>query len=59
MEEIPMAKAENTMNTKMNIMKKAFEARTIQLSRANEPRNGGYQTARSYAIQTDHPPPHT
>jgi hypothetical protein len=59
MEEIPIPKAENTINTKMEHMVKAFEAWTFQLRKANEPRYGGYQTARVYAIQADHPPPHT
>jgi hypothetical protein len=58
-EESPIAKAENTIDTKMDNMMKAFEAWTFQLSKANEPRYGGYQTARAYAIETDHPPPHT
>jgi len=44
------------MNTKMYNMMKAFEAWTLQLSKANEPRYGGYLTARAYIIQADHPP---
>jgi len=59
MEEISIAKAENTIYTKMDNMMKAFKAWTLQLSKANEPRYRGYQTARAYAIQADHPPPHT
>ena len=59
MEGIPIAKAENTIDTKMDDMMKPFEARTVRLSKANEPRFGGYQTARVYAIQADHPPTHT
>jgi len=58
-EEIPIAKADNTIDTKMDNMMKAFEAWTFQMSKANEPGYGGYQTARAYAIQADHPPPHT
>jgi hypothetical protein len=59
MEEIPIAKAENTIDTKMDNMMKAVEAWTFQLSKANDPRDGGYQTARTYAIHAVHPPPHT
>jgi hypothetical protein len=59
MEEIPIVKAENTINTKSDNMMKAFEAWTFQLSKVNEPRYGGYQTARAYAIEADHPPPNT
>jgi hypothetical protein len=59
MEEIPIAKAENTIDTKMDNMMKAFEAWNFHLRKANEPRYGGYQTARAYAIQADHPPLHT
>jgi len=44
-EEIPIAKAENTIDTKMDKMMKAFEAWTLQLSIANGPRYGGSQTA--------------
>jgi len=58
-EEIPIAKAENMIDSKMDNMMKAFEAWTFQLSKANEPKYGGYQTARVYAIQAYHPPPHT
>jgi len=58
-EEIPIAKAENMIDTNMDNMMKDFEAWTFQLSKANEPRYGGYQTARAYAIQGEHPPPHT
>jgi hypothetical protein len=58
-EEIPIAKAENTFETKMDNMMKAFEALTIHLRKVNGPRYGGYQTARAYAIQADHPPPQT
>jgi len=56
MEEIPITKADNTIDTKMHNMMKAFEAWTLRLSKANEPRYGGYQTARAYTIQADHPP---
>jgi len=59
MEETPIAKAENTMDTKMDNIILAFEAWTFQLSKANEPRYGGYQTATAYAFLADHPPPHT
>ena len=58
-QEITIAKAENTINTTMDNMMKAFEPWTFQLSKANEPRYGGYQTARAYAIQANHPPQHT
>jgi len=51
MEEIPIAEDENIIDKKMENIMKAFEAWTFQLSNANEPRYGGYQTARVYAIQ--------
>jgi len=38
MEGIRIAKAENTIDTKMDNMMKASEAWTFQLSKANEPR---------------------
>jgi len=57
-EAIPISKAENTMDTKMENMMKAFEAWTFRMSKANEPRYGGYQSARGCAIQAVHPPPH-
>jgi len=41
-EEIPIAKAENMIDTKMDNMVMAFDAWTFQLSNANEPRYGGY-----------------
>jgi len=44
-EEIPITKAENTINTKMDNMMMAFEAWTFQQRNANEPRYRGYQTA--------------
>jgi len=53
---IPIAKAEYTIDTKKDNMTKAFEALTFQLSQANEPRYGGYQTGRVYTIEVDHPP---
>jgi len=58
-EEISIAKAEITIVTKMDNMMKAFEAWTFQLTKVNEPRYRGYQTARVYAVQADHPPSHT
>jgi len=58
-EEIAITKAENTINTKMANMMRACEPWTFQLSNVNEPRYGGYQTARAYAIQGDHSPPQT
>jgi len=57
-DEIPIPKAGNSIDRKMDNMMKSFEAGTFQLSKANEPRYRGYQTAREYAIPTDHPPPH-
>jgi hypothetical protein len=57
-EEIPVAIGENTIDMKIDNMMKTFEALTFQLSKANEPRYGCYQTARAYAIQANHPPPH-
>jgi hypothetical protein len=58
-EDILMAKAKNMIDTKMVDMIKAFEASLLQLSKANMPRYGGYQTARVYAIKAIHPPRHT
>ena len=58
-EEIAITKAENTFNTKMANMMKPSEPWTIQLSNVNEPRYGGYQTARAYAIEGDNSPPQT
>ena len=46
-EEIAIANAVNTIDTKMDNMIMALEAWTFQLSKANEPRYGGYQTARA------------
>jgi soluble lytic murein transglycosylase-like protein len=40
--EIPIAKAEYTIDTKMDNMMKPFDASTFQLCKANEPRYGGY-----------------
>jgi hypothetical protein len=42
MEEIPIAKAVNTINTKMDNMMKAFEAWTFQLRKENEATYRGY-----------------
>jgi hypothetical protein len=53
-EEIPITWSENTIDPKMDNMMGAFEAWTVHLSNANQPRNGGYQTAMAYAIQHDH-----
>jgi hypothetical protein len=58
-EEFPIAKAENTIDRKMDNIMKPFEAWTFLLSKVNQPRHGGYQTARAYAIQADHPHTHT
>jgi len=57
-EEIPIAKAENTIDMKMDNMWKAFNASTFQRSKADEPRFGHYQTAMTYTIEADHAPPH-
>jgi hypothetical protein len=59
MEEVPITEAENPINIEMDNMIRAFEAFTFQLSNANQPRNGSSQTASVYAMQLDHPPPHT
>jgi len=48
MEEIPITKAENTIDTKMDNSMKAFEAWTLHMSKANEPRYGGYRIPRAY-----------
>jgi len=57
-EEIPIANVQNSIDSNMDNKRKAFEAWTIQMTKVQEPRYGGYQTARPYAIYTDHPPPH-
>jgi len=57
-EEIPIAKAKNTIDTKMDNMIKAIKALAFLLSKANDPRYGCYQTASAYTIQADHSPPH-
>jgi len=44
------------MNTTIDIIIKAFETWTLLLTKANQSRCWGYQTARVYAIQADHPP---
>jgi len=54
-EEIAIIKAENAINMKIDNMMNAFGAWTLQLSKANERRYGGYQTAREYTIQANHP----
>jgi hypothetical protein len=50
-EELSTAIAETAIDTKMTNMMKAFCVSTFKLSKANEPRSGGNQTARAYAIQ--------
>jgi hypothetical protein len=57
--KITIAKAETTIDPMMDNMMKVFQSWTFQLSKVNEPRCRGYQTARVYAIQADHPPRHT
>jgi hypothetical protein len=57
MEEFPIAKADNSINKQMDIMKKTFEIWTFQLSNVYETILGGYKTAWGYAIQADRPPP--
>ena len=58
-EEIPIADPDNTIDTKMEYIIKAFEWWTFQLSEANEPRYEGNQIVRAYPFQADHPPLHT
>jgi hypothetical protein len=50
-EELSTAIAETAIDMKMTNMMKAFCASTFKLSKGNEPRSGGNQTARAYAIQ--------
>jgi hypothetical protein len=57
-EGFPIAKAENAINMKMDNVINTFGAWTLQLSKANERRYGGYQTARAYTIQANHPSSH-
>jgi len=54
--EIPVAKANNTIDMKIEIMMRACEAWTFQMSKVNAPAQGGYQTGRVYDIQADNPP---
>jgi len=49
-EAISIARAKDTIDMEMDNMMKAFAAWTFQLRNANEPRFGGYLTARAYAI---------
>jgi len=58
-EEILIAKAENTIDMKMDNIIKAFQAWNWQQSKVNDPRYGCYQTAMVYSIYADHLPPHT
>ena len=59
MEDIPIAETQDTIETNMDFTLNSFEACAFQLSKANEPRYIAYQTARVYANQAEHPPPHT
>jgi len=45
-EEVPITKALNTINTKMDNKRKVFETWSLQMSKPNESRYGGYQIAR-------------
>jgi hypothetical protein len=58
-EEGPIGKALEIIDTKIDNLMNACEARTIQGSKVNERRYGGDQHARAYAIQADHTPPYT
>jgi len=58
-EEMPIAKADHTIEKKIQNMMMAFMAWTFQLHKANEPRYGCYQPARAYAFQAYHQPLHT
>jgi hypothetical protein len=58
-EEIPIAKAKNTIDTKMDNMIMAIEAWSVQLSKENEPRLRGYRPARVCTIHADHQRPNT
>jgi len=58
-EAIPIATADDTIDTKMDNMIKVFDAWTSQMSKEIEPGYGGYHTARAHTIQADQPPPHT
>lgn len=57
-EDSYIANAYNAMDMTMDNMMRFFKAWTFQMSKANERRHGGYQTARVYDIQADHPPRH-
>jgi len=58
-EENPIANAENSIDTKMDNMMNILKVSIFMLSRANEPRYCGYQTAWDYTIEADNSPPHT
>lgn len=53
-EDIPITQAVDGSNMKIDSMMKAKEEWTIQMSKANDSRYGGYQTARTYTIQGNH-----
>jgi len=49
-QEIPIANVESPMDTKTDIIMKSFDASTFQMSNANKPGYGGYQTTRAWVI---------
>lgn len=55
----PIPKVRNTIDMTIDKMTTAFEGWTILMSKANEPINGGHQTARAYPIPADHALPHS
>jgi len=53
---IHIAKGNNTIDTTMDNVMKAFKAWTFQKSKVNEPEYGGYHTATAYPIEAQRPP---
>ena len=58
MEEIPLHKAENSIDTKRDNMNKVFKAGTLKLIESNEAQYRGSQASMAYTIQADYPPPY-
>ena len=55
-EIIPIAYIQHKMDNKLVNILKVCEASTYLVSKANQPRYGGYQTAMAYSIHAHHPP---
>ena len=59
MEDIPIGITEYTIVMKMDTMTETFNVYTFQKSNAIDPSYGGFQTAWTYTIHADNPPPYT